>query len=215
MGGERHATGRPLSQREGEERCHTSQPATSEEGPQAAADACRPQPGAEAQTRVTVRLPTVLYDRLEAFAAGPHVHRGRPPLARYVREALEAYLDRQSQQPISTTAAEPCETSCPLAAASLAAAQDRWTTPRAATPPREGSDSPVLQAGGEPLSKQAVVALILGWYEEGITKTAIVTRLNAAHVPPIAGSEHWTIRKVNRALWYGAQRKRERHAFLA
>jgi len=36
----------------------------------------------EAQTRVTVRLPTALYDRLEAFAAGRHCHRGSLPLAR-------------------------------------------------------------------------------------------------------------------------------------
>ncbi len=173
------------------------------------------QPGDEAQTRVTVRLPTVLYDRLEAFAAGRHVHRGRPPLAQCVREAVEEYLDRQHQRQIPMTAEEQFATYSTLGAASLEGAQDRWTPPREAPPPREGNDAPALQAGGEPLSKQAVVALILGWYEEGMTKTAIVTRLNAAHVPPIVGMGHWNTRKVNRALWYGSQRKRERQAFLA
>ena len=44
-----------------------------------------------AQTRLTVRIPAPLYDRLEAFAAGPHVHRGSPQLAQCVREALEEY----------------------------------------------------------------------------------------------------------------------------
>jgi hypothetical protein len=171
--------------------------------------------GAEAQIRVTVRLPTVLYDRLEAFAAGRHVHRGRPPLTQCVREAVEEYLDRQHQRQIPTTAEEPCATYSTLAAASLEVAQDRWTPPREAPPPREGTDAPALQAGDELLSKPAVVALILCWYEEGMTKTAIVTRLNTAHVPPIVGMGHWNSRKVNRALWYGLQRKRERQAFLA
>jgi len=146
---------------------------------------------------VTVRLPTVLYDRLEAFAAGRHVHRGRPPLAPCVREAVEEYLDRQHQRQIPMTAEEQFATYSPLGAASLEGAQDRWTPPREAPPPREGTDAPALQAGGEPLSKQAVV-----------------TRLNAAHVPPIVGRGHWNIRKVTRALWYGSQQKRERHAFL-
>ena len=71
------------------------------------------------------------------------------------------------------------------------------------------------QTWGETWSKQAVVALILRWYEEGMTKTAIATRLNAAHVPPIVGRGHWNSRKVTRALWYGLQRKRERQALLA
>jgi hypothetical protein len=53
---------------------------------------------AEAQTRLTVRLPTVLYDRLEAFAAGRHFHRRSPQLARCVREALDEYLDRHSNR---------------------------------------------------------------------------------------------------------------------
>src|SRR5262249_59916871 len=54
---------------------------------------------AEAQTRITVRLPTALYDRLEAFAAGRHVHHGSRPLAQCMREALEEYLDRHSTRP--------------------------------------------------------------------------------------------------------------------
>ena len=96
------------------------------------------------------------------------------------------------------TAEEQFATYSPLGAASLEGAQDRWTPPREAPPPREGTDAPALQAGGEPLSKQAVV-----------------TRLNAAHVPPIVGRGHWNIRKVTRALWYGSQQKRERQACLA
>jgi predicted DNA-binding protein len=162
---------------------------------------------------VTVRLPTVLYERLEAFAAGRHVHRGRPPLAQYVREAVEEYLDRQQQRQISTTADEQFETYSTLAAASIAVAQDPWTQPRREAPlPREGTEAPALPAGDEPLSKPVVVALILGWYEEGMPKPAIVTRLNAAQVPPIVGRGHWNSRKVTRALWYGSQQKRERQA---
>jgi hypothetical protein len=172
-------------------------------------------PGAAAQTRVTVRLPTMLYDRLEAFAAGRHGPRGRSPLAQCVREAVEEYLDRQHHRQIPQTAEEQCETYSTFAAASIAAAQDRWTQPREAAPPLEGTDAPAPQAGGEPLSKRAVAALILGWYEAGMTKTAIALRLNAAQVPPIVGMGPWNGRKVNRALWYGSQQKRERHAFLA
>ena len=172
-------------------------------------------PGDEGQTRVTVRLPTGLYDRLEAFAAGRHGHRGRPPLTQWVREAVEEYLDRQQQRQRHTTVAEQCETSRTRAVASLAVAQDHWTKPREAPLPREGPNAPALPAGDEPLSKQAVVALILGWYEEGMLKPAIVARLNAAQVPPIVGRGPWNSRKVTRALWYGLQRKRERHACLA
>src|SRR2546428_6609812 len=73
-------------------------------GPQHSDRRTPAQPGAEAQTRVIVWLPTGLSDRLEAFAAGRHGHRGRPPLARYVREAVEEYLDRQQQRPRPTTA---------------------------------------------------------------------------------------------------------------
>ena len=173
------------------------------------------QPGDEGQTRVIVWLPTGLSDRLEAFAAGRHVHRGRPPLAQCVREAVEEYLDRQQQRQRHTTGAEQRETSRTRAAASLAVAQDHWTKPREAPLPREGTDAPALPAGDEPLSKQAVVVLILGWYEEGLLKPAIVARLNAAQVPPIVGRGPWNSRKVTRALWYGLQRKRERHACLA
>jgi hypothetical protein len=128
---------------------------------------------------VIVWLPTGLYDRLEAFAAGRHGHRGRPPLAPWVREAVEEYLDRQQQRPRPTPAAEPCAPSRPRVAASLAGA-------------------PALPAGDEPWSKRAVVALILGWYEEGMPKPAIVTRLNAAQVPPIVGRGQWNSRKVTR-----------------
>jgi hypothetical protein len=161
---------------------------------------------------VIVWLPTELYDRLEAFAAGRHGHRGRPPLAPWVREAVEEYLERQQQRPRPTTAAELCAPSRPRTAASLAGAQDRWTPPREAPLPREGPEVPALPAGDEPWSKRAVVALILGWYEEGMPKPAIVARLNAAQVPPIVGRGPWNSRKVTRALWYGLQRKRERHA---
>jgi len=164
---------------------------------------------------VIVWLPTGLYDRLEAFAAGRHSHRGRPPLTPWVREAVEEYLERQQQRPRPTTAEEPCAPSRPRVAASLAGAQDHWTPPREAPLPREGTEAPALQGGGEPLSKPAVVALILGWYEEGMPKPAIVARLNAAQVPPIVGREHWNSRKVTRALWYGLQQKRARHACLA
>jgi hypothetical protein len=44
------------------------------------------------QTRLTVRVPTDLYDRLEAYAEGRSYVRGTPQLARCVREALEHYL---------------------------------------------------------------------------------------------------------------------------
>jgi hypothetical protein len=52
----------------------------------------------DAQTRVTVRLPIRLYDRLEAFAAGRHFHRDSPQLARCIREALEEYLERHTKR---------------------------------------------------------------------------------------------------------------------
>jgi len=44
------------------------------------------------QTRLTVRIPTNLFERLEAFAEGVRYTRGTPQLARCVREALEHYL---------------------------------------------------------------------------------------------------------------------------
>jgi Recombinase len=46
------------------------------------------------QTRLTVRLPTVLFDRLEAYAEGRSAARGTPRLdrARWVREAILHYL---------------------------------------------------------------------------------------------------------------------------
>src|SRR6266704_921087 len=92
-------------------------------GPQNSDRRTPAQPGDEAQTRVIVWLPTGLYDRLEALAAGRHVHRGRPPLAPWVREAVEEYLDRQQQRPRPTTAAEPCAPASTRTAASLAGAQ--------------------------------------------------------------------------------------------
>ena len=65
------------------------------------------------------------------------------------------------------------------------------------------------------MSRQAVIARILRWREEGLTKTAIATRLNDARVPPLAGTGSWNIRKVNRALWDVPKSKGERQAFLA
>jgi predicted transcriptional regulator len=44
------------------------------------------------QTRFTVRIPTELYARLEAFAEGRSYTRGTPQLAGCVREALAHYL---------------------------------------------------------------------------------------------------------------------------
>jgi hypothetical protein len=44
------------------------------------------------QTRFTVRIPTSLFERLEAFAEGVRYTRSAPQLARCVREALEHYL---------------------------------------------------------------------------------------------------------------------------
>jgi hypothetical protein len=44
------------------------------------------------QVRLTVRIPTTLYDRLEAFAEGLHFTRGTPQLSGCVREALEHFL---------------------------------------------------------------------------------------------------------------------------
>jgi hypothetical protein len=43
-------------------------------------------------TRLTVRIPTPLYTRLEAFAETDRYHHGNPRLADYVRKALEHYL---------------------------------------------------------------------------------------------------------------------------
>ena len=143
-----------------------------------------------AQTRLTVQIPVPLYDRLEAFAAGRQCHDGRPPLARCVREALEAYLDRQSTRQTPTR-------------------------DREAAPPRESSDARALQTLDEPWARQAVVALILRWRLEGLTKTAIATRLNAARVPLLAGTGRWNLRKVNRALWDVPKSARARQAFLA
>ena len=42
--------------------------------------------------RLTLRMPTELYTRLEAFAAGRHFHRGSVQLAACVRDAVEHYL---------------------------------------------------------------------------------------------------------------------------
>jgi hypothetical protein len=44
------------------------------------------------QTRLTVRIPTDLYTRLEAFAAGRSFTCGTPQLAASVRQALEHFL---------------------------------------------------------------------------------------------------------------------------
>ena len=44
------------------------------------------------QTRFTVRIPTELYQQLEAFAEGRSYTRGTPQLAGCVREALAHYL---------------------------------------------------------------------------------------------------------------------------
>ena len=44
------------------------------------------------QTRLTVRIPMLLYERLQAFAEGRVYTRGAPQLAICVREALEEYL---------------------------------------------------------------------------------------------------------------------------
>ena len=101
------------------------------------------------------------------------------------------------------------------AAASIEAAQDLWTAPREAAPLRKDTAPPAPQTLGETWSRQAVVARILRWRQEGMTKTAIAARLNAAHVPPLAGTGSWTIRKVNSALLAVPKSKRERHAFLA
>src|SRR5262245_57788102 len=54
---------------------------------------------------------------------------------------------------------------------------------------------PTPQGWGKPWSRQAIVALILRWRQEGLTKTAIAARLNAAHVPPLAGTGRWNLRK--------------------
>ncbi len=70
-------------------------------------------------------------------------------------------------------------------------------------------------AWGETWSRQAVIARILRWRQEGMTKTAIAARLNAAHVPPLAGTGCWNLRKVNRALLDVPKSQRERQAFLA
>jgi hypothetical protein len=74
--------------------------------------------------------------------------------------------------------------------------------------------APCPETWGESWTRQAVVALILRWRQEGMTKTAIAARLNAAHVPPLAGTGRWNLRKVNRALWEVPKSKRERQAFL-
>jgi hypothetical protein len=167
------------------------------------------------QTRLTVRIPTPLYDRLEAFAAGRHFHRGRPLLARCMREALEEYLDRHSHRQPRTQAEASLESPRPRAAARLEAAQDRVTAPMDTATPQEGSDAPDLQTGDEPWSRQTVVALILLWSEEGMTKTAMTARLNAAHVPPLSGKRGWNINKVTSALRAAPHGKKARQAFLA
>ena len=122
-------------------------------------------------------------------------------------------MDNQ-QQP-HKTAAEALETSRTCAHAGIAEAQDVWTAPREAAPLREDMAPPAPAAWGETWSRQAVVARILRWRVEGMTKTAIAARLNAAHVPPLAGTGSRTIRKVNSALLAVPKSKRERHAFLA
>src|SRR5262249_42252157 len=115
----------------------------------------------KAQTRVTVRLPTVLYDRLEAFAAGRRFHRGRPQLARCVREALEEYLDRHTKRQTENiplprvdktrqtpqTAEAPPQTPRTRAAARSEARKTLWTEPRAETPPLEDTDAPPPPGG--------------------------------------------------------------------
>ena len=49
------------------------------------------------QTRLTVRIPLALYERLTAFAEGRSYTRRAPQLAVCVREALVAYLDNKRQ----------------------------------------------------------------------------------------------------------------------
>jgi hypothetical protein len=49
------------------------------------------------QTRLTVRIPLALYERLQEFAEGRVYTRGAPQLAVCVREALGAYLDNKGQ----------------------------------------------------------------------------------------------------------------------
>lgn len=75
--------------------------------------------------------------------------------------------------------------------------------------------TPAPQAWGQTLSRQSVVALILRWSEEGMTKTSITARLNAAHVPPLSGKRGWNINKVTSALRAAPQGKKARQAFLA
>ena len=53
------------------------------------------------QTRLTVRIPTELYHRLEAFAERRRYTRGTPQLSGCVRDALEHYLVCLQRQQIS------------------------------------------------------------------------------------------------------------------
>jgi hypothetical protein len=117
---------------------------------------------AEAQVKVTVWLPIILYDRLEALAVGRHFHRGSSQLARCVREALEEYLDRHRNQPRAniprasmhktrqtpktTAVAHEKERAC--AYIGVAEAQDLWTEPRAGGRPATGCGAPSTPGGG-------------------------------------------------------------------
>ena len=44
--------------------------------------------------RLTIRLPQALHARLEAYAEQAHYHRGAPPLAPCIREAIEGGRQR-------------------------------------------------------------------------------------------------------------------------
>lgn len=92
------------------------------------------------QTRLTVRIPTDLFDRLEAYAEGRAYTRGAPQLAKCVREAIEHYLvcpDKRQTINVPETAGAPdddpstCSTQVPALAVAMPQASE---TPSSATP---------------------------------------------------------------------------------
>jgi Ribbon-helix-helix protein, copG family len=166
------------------------------------------RPTTKDSTTVSLTMPQDLLDRVRRYARA----QGQSVSA-LMREGLEWCL----------TAGDPCWRPTPGQCAAGNTARDEPAQPvplRQEGMPCEADlagapQVPAPQAWGETWSRHAVVALILRWRQEGMTKTAIATRLNAAHVPPLSGKRGWNINKVTSALRAAPQGKQARQTFLA
>jgi hypothetical protein len=129
---------------------------------------------------ISLKMPQDLLDRVQRYAREHH-----QSVSALIREGLEWRMTEgaprgqpaHGQRSAGQTAFDELAQPVPLIEEGMPFDEELAGALQASAP----------QTWGETWSKQAVVALILRWYEEGMTKTAIATRLNAAHVPPIAG----------------------------